>query len=79
MSEFDDEEKTPEEQIAFLNDMLNWHAALLAVLLEEAGGVVEVKSEDLYAIDLASAKATITQDEDRGVFIIERMVFDAAK
>lgn len=73
------EEKTSEEQIAFLNDMLNWHAALLAVLLEEAGGVVEVKGEDLYAIDLATAKATITHDQDRNVFIIERKTTDAVE
>lgn len=52
---------------------LNWHAAILAVLLEEAGGVVEVKAEDIEKIDVARAKVQISFDEENNMYTIERL------
>lgn len=59
------------EQIKELQDSLNWHAAILTVLLLEAGGVVEVDAKELGKIDLNKAKARISYDEEREVYTIE--------
>lgn len=61
------------QNIRLLSDNLNWHAAILAVLLEEAGGVVQLKRDDLDGIDLATAKATIAYDEATETYTIERL------
>jgi hypothetical protein len=63
--------ETSSEYVAEIEHSLNWHAAILAVLLQEAGGVVEVKAEDLEKIKLSEAKASVVYNEDRNVYIIE--------
>lgn len=54
-----------------LQESLNWHAAILTVLLQEAGGVVEVEAKDLEGIQLDRAKASVSYDEERKVYTIE--------
>jgi hypothetical protein len=64
------------EVLAELQQSLDWHAAILAVLLQEAGGVVEVKADDLTGINLAQARASISYDDERKVYIIEGLYTD---
>jgi len=59
------------EYVQELQDSLNWHAAIMTVLLAEAGGVVELSGKELNAIQLDRAKAQVSYDEDRDVYIIE--------
>lgn len=54
-----------------MQESLNWHAAILTVLLQEAGGVVEVEAKDLEGIQLNRAKAQVTYDGERDVYTIE--------
>lgn len=54
-----------------LQESLNWHAAILTVLLQEAGGVVEVEAKDLEGIRLDRARAQVSYDEERKVYTIE--------
>jgi hypothetical protein len=65
-------EISSEEELS-LRENLDWHAAILAVLLEEAGGAVEISAEDLNGISLASAQATVSYDPERDVYTIERV------
>lgn len=62
------------EEYEQLTESLNWHAAILAVLLEEAGGAVEVKREDLADIKLTEARAAISYIEETDKYLIERVV-----
>lgn len=59
------------EYVKELQESLNWHAAILTVLLAEAGGVVEVEAKDLEGIQLEKAKAQVSYDEERNAYIIE--------
>ena len=59
------------DEIETLRQSLDWHAAILTVLLLEAGGVVEVDAKELEKIDLNRAQARISFDEERNVYIIE--------
>lgn len=63
--------EVPVEEFKHLRESLDWHAALLTVLLLEAGGVVEVDAKELEKIDLNRAQARISLDEERNVFIVE--------
>lgn len=59
------------EYITTLEENLNWHAAILAVLLQEAGGVVEVDAEELRRINLSKAQAAISFDPENNTYKVE--------
>ena len=63
-------------QINEIETSVNWHEAILAVLLQEAGGAVEVKKEDLLSIDLVKAQASITYNEEKDTFLIEAVIVE---
>jgi hypothetical protein len=65
------------EQYQELMTSLNWHAAILAVLLEEAGGAVEVSAEDLEKINVVTARVRITRQDETNTYLIERQVAEA--
>lgn len=60
-----------------LMEMLKWNAAIVTVLLEQAGGVAEVSAEDLQRIDLSKANATVEYDSARDVYVIKGVYEDA--
>ncbi len=60
-----------EEYVESLRENLNWSTAILTVLLQEAGGAVEVSREDIEGIDLNRASASVKYDEAREMYIIE--------
>lgn len=60
-----------------LMEMLKWNAAIVTVLLEQAGGVAEVSAEDLQRIDLSKANATVEYDSERDVYVIKGVYEDA--
>lgn len=63
----------PVDEELTLRQNLDWHAAILAVLLEEAGGAVVIHEDDLRAIELSTAQATISYDEEHRTYMIERV------
>jgi len=73
MSEVENLETTLHEQVV---ESLNWHAAILAVLLQEAGGIVEIRKDELTGIQLDKAKVSITYDKERKVYVIEGLYTD---
>ena len=67
-----------EKQIATLVDeneklaeSLRWNSAILSVLLQEAGGVVEIAKETLLGITWEQVNATVRLDEERDVYIVD--------
>lgn len=57
-------------------EMLKWNTAIVSVLLQEAGGLVEIPKETLEGIDLTKTQTLVTPDEERGVYIIEGVFED---
>jgi hypothetical protein len=51
-------------------DMLKWNAAVMAILLEQAGGVAEVTRQELESVDLAKVNATVEYDAQRDIYVI---------
>jgi len=54
-----------------LMENLRWSMAITAVLLQEAGGLVEIKQKVLEGINLNTVQTKVLFDEDRKVYIIE--------
>lgn len=68
-----------EKEYQELLQMLKWSNAVLSVLLEEAGGVVEIDKEVLHGIDLNKVVAGLYLDEERNVYVVEGVYEDEAK
>lgn len=60
-----------------LFNQLSLNAAILVVLLDQAGGMAEVTKEELESIDVTKANARLYYDEEREVYVIEGMYEDA--
>ena len=54
-----------------LFDRLKWMVAINTVLLQEAGGLVEIDQSVLESINVMAARTEVTLDQERGVYIIE--------
>lgn len=59
-----------------LMDMLKWNAAIVAILLEQAGGVAEVTRADLERVDLSKVNATVEYDQKRDMYVIKGVYDD---
>lgn len=59
-----------------LMEMLKWNAAIVAVLLEQAGGVAEVEREDLERIDLSKVNATVEYNQEKDIYVIKGVYDD---
>lgn len=59
-------------------NMLKWNAAIVAILLEQAGGVAEVTREDLERVDLSKVNATVEYDQERDMYVIKGVYDDDA-
>jgi hypothetical protein len=64
------------EYVHELQNMLNWNAAIVYILLAEAGGLVEVKREVLEAVDVASVNTQVSFDQNKDVYVIEGVYKD---
>jgi hypothetical protein len=56
---------------AELLDMLKWNVGILTVVLQEAGGMIEVDQQELESIDLSKTRTEISFDEERNVYIVK--------
>lgn len=52
-------------------EQLKLNAAILVILLEQAGGLAEFTKEELESIDVSAANARLHYDEDRNVYVLE--------
>ena len=69
-------ETSSEARIAELYEMLRWNVGILTVLLQEAGGLVEIDKPTLEGIDVSKARTVVSYDEDREVYIVEGVFED---
>jgi hypothetical protein len=60
-----------------LFEQLKLNAAVLVILLEQAGGVAEFTPEELSAIDVNRANVRMYLDEERNVYVVEGLYDDA--
>jgi len=67
-----------DEYVDQLVENLKWSTAIVAVLLQEAGGLVEIKQEVLEGINLNIARTTVLFDEDRKVYVIKGIYEDGS-
>lgn len=59
------------EELQGKREALKWSNAVLAVLLQQAGGVVELTKEDLESIDLNKLTITATYVAARDIYVVE--------
>lgn len=59
------------EQHNKLQEIAQWTHGILAVLLQEQGGVVEISEESLSSIDMSRSTLTVKFDDERKVYIVE--------
>lgn len=52
-------------------DLLRWTHGILAAVLQEAGGVIEIEEKDLSSVDLSKSQIKVNFDEERKVYIVE--------
>jgi hypothetical protein len=55
-----------------LLENLKLNAAVCVILLEQAGGLAEFTPEDLAAINLGKVNVTLSHDEERNLYVLER-------
>lgn len=52
-------------------EMLRWNHGILAVLIQEAGGIVHIPEADLAAIDINKSNIIVKFDDEAGIYIVE--------
>jgi len=73
------ETSSADKYVAELEDMLKWNVAILTVLLQEAGGLVEISRETLEGINVGQAKTQVSFDSAKQVYLIEGVYDDGTE
>lgn len=59
------------QEYAQLLSQLKWTHAVLAVLIEEEGGLVQLSKSVLESYDAENAALNVYDDADNGIYVIE--------
>lgn len=63
-------------RIAELYEMLRWNVGILTVLLQEAGGLVEIDKATLEGIDVMKVRTVVSYDEEKEIYKVEGVFED---
>lgn len=78
-SELEEQRDALKAYAAELYEKLRWNIGISIVMLQEAGGVVEIEKEVLESINIDTVQLMVRYDEEREIYIVEGVFEDGSE